>query len=89
MGTEETRGRAGQRRRAVARSRLLVPAIALALLPAGSAFAHGGEELTGATAWWSWNVTPEISGPLLLVAAVYVAGMRRRANAGVASQVTG
>jgi len=50
---------------------------ATALAPA-AALAHGGEGLTSAVAWSSWNLTPEISGPILLVLAIYVRGAVRR-----------
>lgn len=56
--------------------------VAVALFPAAPAFAHGGEALTDAGVWWTWSITPEITGPLFLAAAIYVAGMRRRTDAG-------
>ncbi|MFC3674306.1 cytochrome c oxidase assembly protein [Ferrovibrio xuzhouensis] len=53
----------------------------LVLLTAWPAFAHGGEDLTEATAWTAWDLTPDIVIPTLLVAACYIAGLLRRANA--------
>lgn len=61
----------------------LLAVVLVALLLPAPVLAHGGHELTAERLWWSWNVTPEISGPLLLAAVIYAAGMRRRAGAGV------
>ena len=51
--------------------------IAVALAP-GTALAHGGEGLSEEAAWSAWSLTPEISGPILLILAVYVRGAVRR-----------
>ena len=50
---------------------------ATALAP-GSALAHGGEGLAPDAAWSAWNLTPEISGPILVILAVYLHGAVRR-----------
>jgi putative membrane protein len=49
-------------------------AVALALgLPAPAALAHGGE-----IGWRGWSLSPEVLLPLLIVAAVYWRGVRKR-----------
>lgn len=54
-------------------------ALMAAALTAGTAArAHGGEGLTSAEAWSAWNLTPEISGPIFLILAVYLRGVHRR-----------
>ena len=50
---------------------------AAVLLPA-AALAHGGAGLSAASAWSSRSPTPEISGPILVILAVYVRGAVRR-----------
>lgn len=50
---------------------------AAVLLPA-AAQAHGGEGLSAASAWSAWSLTPEISGPILVILAIYVRGAVRR-----------
>ena len=51
------------------------------MLAAWPALAHGGEDLTEATAWTTWDITPDIVIPTVLVAACYVAGLLRRGAA--------
>tara|TARA_R110002124_G_scaffold127318_2_gene287229 strand:+ start:4184 stop:5293 length:1110 start_codon:yes stop_codon:yes gene_type:complete len=54
--------------------------LAAALLLPASAWAHGGEGLLEADAWSAWSLTPEISGPILVLLAIYIRGaVRRRA----------
>lgn len=69
-----------------ARYRINLPQLG-ALIVAGPFFwglsvlasaAHGGAELTDATAWTSWSFSPEIVILTLLTVAVYLQGMRRR-----------
>ena len=50
---------------------------AVALAPA-AALAHGGEGLTARAAWSAWSLTPGISGPILVIVAIYVRGAVRR-----------
>src|SRR3546814_11872974 len=63
--------------------RTVVPVFAplFVLLATSPALAHGGEDLIEATAWTTWELTPDIVIPTLLVAACYIAGLLRRANA--------
>ena len=65
------------------KTRLAVLFSALALLSSVSrAAAHGGEGLTGETAWSTWNLTFEISGLIALTLAIYLRGaIRRRTSA--------
>ena len=58
------------------RPRVLLPVAALTM--PSVALAHGGEGLSAAEAWTAWNLTPEISGPILLILAVYLRGAWRR-----------
>lgn len=53
-------------------------AFAAAALAPEAALAHGGEGLTAGAAWFAWSLTPEISGPILLILAVYTRGAFRR-----------
>lgn len=58
--------------------RVSAPAgLALSLLATHGAHAHGVLE-PGENAWTAWNLTPEITLGTLLVAGLYVAGLRRR-----------
>jgi len=56
-------------------------AIAIAALAPGPVLAHGGEGLSGPAAWSAWSLTPEISGPILLVLVIYSRGVVRRRTA--------
>jgi putative membrane protein len=58
----------------------VIAAVAAAATPA---VAHEGGELTDATAWSAWNLTPDIVLPTVLVAWVYLRGMIRRREAAV------
>jgi putative membrane protein len=58
---------------------IFVPAMIALVAPV--AFAHGGENLTEATAWTAWELTPDVVVPTLLAAACYGAGLLRRAGA--------
>ena len=52
------------------------------LLSASQAAAHGGGGLSGETAWSAWNLTPEVSGLIALILAIYLRGaIRRRTSA--------
>lgn len=57
------------------------PILAAALLTTTAALAHGGEGLSASDAWSAWSPTPEISGPILLILAIYVRGAVRRRSA--------
>ena len=50
---------------------------AAVFLPA-AVLAHGGEGLSASAAWSAWRLTPEISGPILVILAIYVRGAVRR-----------
>lgn len=52
--------------------------LALALLPAAPALAHGGTHPEGAEGFSAWALSWDILLPTLLVAVVYAAGLRRR-----------
>ena len=52
--------------------------LAAALLAPAAALAHGGEGLSASAAWSAWSLTPEISGPILVILAIYVRGAVRR-----------
>jgi len=56
-------------------------ALTVAVLAAGPVYAHGAEGLTGQAAWSAWSLTPQISGPILLVLAIYAHGAWRRRTA--------
>ncbi|NPD21532.1 cytochrome c oxidase assembly protein [Alterinioella nitratireducens] len=62
-------------------------ALAAAALVPATALAHGGEGLTADVAWSAWNLTPEISGLILLILAIYARGALRRRT--VARPVSG
>ena len=47
----------------------------------GSAWAHGGSDLEAGAAWAAWNLTFAVSGPLVLVAIIYLRGAIRRSSA--------
>tara|TARA_R110002124_G_scaffold100704_1_gene247775 strand:- start:531 stop:1619 length:1089 start_codon:yes stop_codon:yes gene_type:complete len=53
-------------------------AFAVTALAPEAALAHGGEGLIAGAAWFAWSLTPEISGPILLILAVYARGAFRR-----------
>lgn len=55
-----------------------VLALAAAALAPVVARAHGGEDLSAHDVWSAWNLTLVISGPILLVLAIYVRGAVRR-----------
>lgn len=61
-----------------ARRVLSASVLAAAALVPGAVFAHGGEGLTARLAWSAWSLTPEISGPMLLIVIIYVRGALRR-----------
>lgn len=52
--------------------------LAAALLTPAAALAHGGEGLSAVSAWSAWSLTPEISGPILVMLVIYVRGAVRR-----------
>ncbi|MBI1181095.1 MAG: cytochrome c oxidase assembly protein [Alphaproteobacteria bacterium] len=66
------------------RTARLVVAVFLALLP-GVAWAHGDHE--GPVGWGSWNISPEITGGLLLMGLIYGAGLRKARGSGEARKV--
>ena len=53
-------------------------ALAAAALAPAAALAHGGEGLSAGAAWSAWSLTPGISGPILVILAIYVRGAVRR-----------
>lgn len=53
-------------------------AFAATALAPEAALAHGGEGLTAGAVWFAWSLTPETSGPILLILAVYARGAFRR-----------
>ena len=52
--------------------------LAAALVAPAAGLAHGGEGLSAHNAWSAWSLTPEISGPILVIVAIYVRGAVRR-----------
>lgn len=52
--------------------------LAAALVAPSAALAHGGEGLSARAAWSAWSLTPEISGPILVILTIYVRGAVRR-----------
>ncbi len=44
----------------------------------GAAWAHGGRDLDAGAVWAAWNPTLAVSGPLVLLGAIYLSGARRR-----------
>ncbi|RKF12488.1 cytochrome c oxidase assembly protein [Roseovarius spongiae] len=44
------------------------------------AWAHGGRALDGSAVWAAWNPTLEVSGPLVLLGAIYLRGAVRRSG---------
>lgn len=55
--------------------------LGLGLLTAGDALAHGGLH-PGESLWLAWRLTPDITLGTLLVAGLYIAGLRRRRSRG-------
>ena len=52
--------------------------LAAAIVAPVAGLAHGGDGLSARSAWSAWSLTPEISGPILVIVAIYVRGAVRR-----------
>lgn len=52
--------------------------LAATLVAPAAALAHGGEGLSDRTAWFAWGLTPDISGAILAIVAIYTRGAVRR-----------